>query len=102
MSFSDRFLANLNAIGEGESGVRQDPTESVRRGLIELGIPAEDLAAVVASGGQTWTTAQLTAEFDVQGFMAPYVVVRRKSDGARGSLEFTHSPRFYFGWKTLS
>lgn len=77
----------------------QDDTENIRRGLIELGIPAEDLAAVVASGGQTWTTAELTAEFEVMGFMAPYVVARRRADGVRGSLEFTHSPRFYFGWR---
>jgi hypothetical protein len=27
------------------------------------------------------------------------VVVRRKKDGVKGSLEFTHSPLVYFGWK---
>ena len=32
------------------------------------------------------------------GFMAPYVVVRRKSDGQRGSLMFQHDPRFYFSF----
>jgi hypothetical protein len=76
----------------------QDPTESIRRGLVELGIPAADLAAVLASGGQVWSTAELTTEFEVIGFMAPYVVARRLADGQRGTLEFTHSPRFYFGW----
>jgi hypothetical protein len=34
----------------------------------------------------------------VIGFMAPLVVVRRKHDGKKGSLEFQHSPRFYFGF----
>lgn len=48
--------------------------------------------------GQTWTTEELTKDFEVLGFMAPYVVVRRRSDGKKGSLEFTHSPRVYFGW----
>jgi hypothetical protein len=33
------------------------------------------------------------------GYAAPFVVVRRRSDGQRGSLEFTHSPRVYFGWR---
>lgn len=28
--------------------------------------------------------------------MAPFAVVRRKSDNQRGSLEFQHDPRFYF------
>lgn len=50
------------------------------------------------AGEQTWTTEQLQADFDVLGFQAPYVIVRRREDGAKGSLEFTHSPRLYFGW----
>ena len=45
------------------------------------------------------TTEQMCALYDVIGFSAPFVVVTRKSDGKRGSLEFTHSPRFYFGFR---
>jgi hypothetical protein len=45
--------------------------------------------------GQTWDTAQLQADFEVIGFSAPFVVVRRRADGQKGSLEFTHSPRVY-------
>lgn len=48
--------------------------------------------------GQVWNTDQLREAFDVVGFCAPFVVVVRKSDGKRGSMEFTHSPRFYFGF----
>jgi len=51
-----------------------------------------------ADVGQTWSTEQLTEEFEVLGFSAPFVVVRRKSDGVKGSLEFTHMPRVYFNW----
>ena len=47
---------------------------------------------------KTWDTAQLCSEFEVLGFQAPFVVVERKSDGAAGSLEFTHSPRVYFNF----
>lgn len=49
-------------------------------------------------GEKTWTTAELLADFDVVGFLAPFVVVRRKSDGKRGSLRFQHAPRIYWGW----
>jgi hypothetical protein len=35
------------------------------------------------------------------GFAAPYVVVRRKSDGVKGSLEFTHHPRVYFNFQEV-
>ncbi len=47
---------------------------------------------------KTWTTEELQEEFSVVGFQAPYVVVERKYDGIKGSLEFTHSPRLYFNW----
>lgn len=48
---------------------------------------------------QTWTTQSLQEDFVVEAFSAPYVEVVRKSDGVRGTLEFTHSPRVYFGFK---
>lgn len=46
-----------------------------------------------------WTTDELREEFEVKGFLAPFVVVTRRSDGASGTLEFTHSPRVYFNWQ---
>jgi hypothetical protein len=48
---------------------------------------------------QTWTTEELQRDFEVHGFSAPYVVVTRKSDWVKGSLEFTHSPRVYFNFR---
>jgi hypothetical protein len=44
-------------------------------------------------------TDQLRELYTVEGFMAPFVVVRRKADGVRGSLEFTHMPRWYFNFR---
>ena len=72
-----------------------DPTENTRRDLIASGQPARDLAA---DAGERWTTDELGRDFEVLGFQAPFVVVRRKADGVTGSLEFTHSPRVYFGF----
>ena len=48
--------------------------------------------------GQTWDKQELLEDFNVVAFCAPFVVAIRKSDGVKGSLEFTHSPRFYYGW----
>jgi hypothetical protein len=45
-----------------------------------------------------WTTEEATRDFTFHGFAAPYVVVTRKSDGVKGTLEFTHQPRFYFNF----
>lgn len=47
---------------------------------------------------QTWTTEQLREDFEVICFAAPFVVVKRKSDGVKGMLEFTHMPRLYFNF----
>jgi hypothetical protein len=52
----------------------------------------------VCTTGPFWDTEALTREFEVLGFAAPYVVARRRSDGVKGSLEFTHRPRVYFNW----
>lgn len=49
--------------------------------------------------GPTWNTEELRRDFDVLGFQAPFVVVRRKSDGVKGSLQFDHSPRRYYAWQ---
>jgi hypothetical protein len=46
--------------------------------------------------GEVWDTQRLSAEFEVLGFLAPFVVVRRKLDGCKSSLMFQHSPRLYF------
>jgi len=72
-----------------------DPTENIRRSMIESGQPARDLETAT----QRWTTEQLMEEFDVIGFAAPFVAVRRRSDGQKGSMEFLHSPRVYFNFK---
>jgi hypothetical protein len=69
-------------------------TDAVRRHMIETGQPARDLA----EADRTWTTAELQEEFEVLGFAAPFAVVRRKSDGAVGTVEFTSQPRRYFGF----
>lgn len=48
---------------------------------------------------ERWTPERLERDFEVLGFLAPFVVVVRRSDGARGTLIFRHSSRFYFGWQ---
>jgi hypothetical protein len=70
-------------------------TDDIRRNMIETGQPQANLAA---EQGPTWDTTALQQDFEVLTFGAPFVVVRRRSDGVLGSLEFTHSPRVYFNF----
>ena len=72
-----------------------DPTEAIRREMIETDQPLRDLA----QADQRWDTQQLQRDFTVHSFLAPFVFVTRKSDGAKGTMEFTHRPRFYFNFK---
>jgi hypothetical protein len=80
--------------------MNDDPTETARRDrLAEINAEPGSRAALEAQYGQIWDTNELRQDFDVLGFMAPFVVVRRKSDGVRGSLEFQNTPRFYFNFQ---
>lgn len=74
-----------------------DETEEIRRHQ------AEQINSILGSReflenlhGEVWNTQELQEEFEVLGFLAPYCIVRRRSDGIRGSVMFQHSPRFYF------
>ena len=77
-----------------------DPTEAIRRQrLAEINTEPGIREALESQHGQVWDTQELGRDFQVLGFAAPLVVVRRKSDGVRGSLEFQHQPRFYFNFQ---
>jgi hypothetical protein len=47
-----------------------------------------------------WNTQQLQEDFEVLGFSMGFVVVKRKSDGAVGSMTFERvgDQRIYSGW----
>ena len=77
-----------------------DPTEEIRRELLaEINATPGSREALEAEHGQVWDTRQLGDDYEVLGFAAPLVVVRRRSDSKRGSLFFQHNPRFYYGFQ---
>ncbi len=78
-----------------------DPTEQARRvRLTEINGQPGSREALQAEYGCVWDAAQLAEEFEVIGFLAPLVAVRRRSDGVKGSLEFQHGPpRLYFNFQ---
>ena len=77
-----------------------DPTEPLRRQrLAEINAQPGSREALEDQYGPVWDTQELSRDFIVQGFMAPVVVVKRRSDGVVGSLEFQHQPRFYFNFR---
>ena len=64
-----------------------DSTETIRRQqLAEINIEPGSREDLESKHGQVWDTSELQKKFSVEGFMSPYVVVRRDSDGQRLSL----------------
>jgi hypothetical protein len=82
MEHDDTEGARRLIVGQIAAGAVEDPV--VGRQILEM------------EHGQVWDTQELQRDFDVHGFLAPFVSVVRKSDGAKGALMFQHRPRFYF------
>lgn len=81
--------------GMGESMI--DETEDIRRAMqADLNSNAGERSALEAQHGKVWALDELRVEFEILQFAAPFVIVKRLSDGVRGSVKFQHSPRFYF------
>lgn len=77
-----------------------DETETIRRQMVaEINANPGSREYLEAKHGQVWDTGELQDDFQVLGFMAPFIVARRRSDGIRGSLMFQHDPRLYHSFK---
>jgi hypothetical protein len=77
-----------------------DPTEADRRVMQAVINSAEaERKLLEEEYGQVWNTEELSKDFSVEGFLAPFVVVFKKSDNKKGTLMFQHSPRYYFGFQ---
>ena len=85
-----------------------DPTENIRRKMVydinsqvrsdNKDKERERLESIYGPGN-VWDTRELSARFEVLGFMAPFCVVQDRKTGEKGSVEFIHNPRLYFNYK---
>ena len=74
-----------------------DPTEPIRREMVaQINAVEGSREYLEAKHGEVWDTTELQEQFEITGFMAPFVGVRRRCDGVKGSLMFQHDPRLYF------
>lgn len=82
----------------------EDKTEGVRRflvGAINDSLSEDEkeryVQLIIEYGkDNVWDTEGVQRDFEIVGFMAPFVVAVRKADNVKGTLTFCHSPRFYF------
>ena len=76
-----------------------DETEAIRREMVAtINAAPGSRPDLEAKHGQVWDTTELQEVFQVLGFAAPFVIVKRRADGVRGSLMFQNSPRFYYSF----
>jgi len=77
-----------------------DETETIRRQMVAtINADPGSRPDLESKHGKVWDTSQLQDDFQVLGFAAPFVIVRRRSDGVRGSLMFQNSPLFYYSFQ---
>lgn len=48
-----------------------------------------------------YSTDELTTAYEVIGFCAPFVRVKRKADGVEGMMQFDHMPRKYYDFQAI-
>lgn len=78
-----------------------DPTEGIRREMVaEINTSPPEREALESEYGQVWNTEELSRDFEVLSFLAPFISVTRKADGARGAMMFQDRPRYYFNFTT--
>jgi hypothetical protein len=76
-----------------------DDTEETRRFLTsKINSVQAQREELEKKHGQVWDTQELTRDFTVKSFLAPFVSVVRKADGVPGALLFQHDPRYYFNF----
>ena len=77
-----------------------DPTEAIRRALVaDINHDPGSREALEDQHGKVWDTGEMTEDFSVSHFAAPFILVTRNSDRVTGSLTFQHNPRFYFDFR---
>lgn len=61
--------------------------------------PEKIRAEIEQQYGLVWDTDEVQEDFAVRSFLSPRAHVTRRSDGIKGTLKFTHKPRFYYNFQ---
>jgi len=78
----------------------EDRTEFIRSLLVDdINSNAKSREELLKLYDKVYDTLELQNDFKVLSFLAPFVIVERKSDKVKGTLIFQHRPRFYFNFQ---
>ncbi len=77
-----------------------DPTGSIRRDIVhDINSNPGNREQLEKQYGEVYTTDEVDELFEITGFIAPFVVVRRRADDVKGTMMFQDNPRYYFSFK---
>ena len=77
-----------------------DPTENIRRNMVnEINTNPNEREALEEKYSKVYNTSEVLEDFELTGFMAPFVVAVRRSDSVKGTLMFQDQPRYYFNFQ---
>ena len=77
-----------------------DKTEGIRRVMVSaINSVAGERELLEKKYGQVWDTQEVQKDFEVIGFLAPFIGVKERATGKEGTMLFQHSPRYYFQFK---
>ena len=79
-----------------------DPTEYTRRDMVsKINSFAGNREQLEEQHGEVYSTKEMDEHYEITGFMAPFVVVRRRVDSVKGTMIFQDNPRYYFNFREV-
>ena len=79
-----------------------DPTESTRRDIVhDINSNPGNREQLEKQYGEVYAILKMDELFEITGFMAPFVAVRRRADDVKGTMMFQDNPRYYFNFKEV-
>jgi hypothetical protein len=79
-----------------------DPTEGIRQKMVqEINSEPGPREALETIHGRVWNTEEVSRDFEILSFAAPFVICNERSTGRKGCLMFQHHPRFYFNFTEI-
>ena len=73
-----------------------EPRNVLQQGLNMDPQSRDELEATV---GEVWDEDELSQEFEILGFRPPFAMVKRRFNGARGTVLYQDDPRYYFNFE---
>lgn len=98
---TEQMQANTEAEKIADDAVRRAKAAKRREDLEEAMKYYLGLAKAVENREPVYTTDEVVEKYEITSFLAPIVRAVDRETFESGTLTFSHSPRFYYGWEPV-